>query len=290
MDLTAAVPHLPQVGETIQATGFNTYVGGKALNQAVAVQRLGGEAVLAGRVGEDGYGRTVLEFLESEGIEAGLMEMTDQPTGMSLIAVEEGSGENTIITVAGANLCFAAGSLDWDAEPLASCGTALFHWDLPQPLGEDLLWEAKKAGKRVMLSLAPFGPISQAGLEAVDILTVNGVEAEQLTGVDTATRSGAAAALEAMARRGVNYPVLTMGASGAAALVDGEVLWTAAPEVKAVDTVGAGDTFVGALARFLDVVPWAQALSLAVHAASLAVTVEGVSGAIPYWRDLPPAT
>ncbi len=281
IDLTACLSHLPAPGETIPAHGFRRCLGGKALNQAVAVQRLGGSALLAGAVGSDAFGLRVRRLLAAEGVNQDLVQTVHDATGICLIAVETGSGENNIITIPAANNLFTANQLDWLQHPLSHCHTLMLHWDLPRAVGERLIANAKAHGKKVVLSLAPYGPICDSALAAVDVLAVNEVEAGMLCGLDMRKTGAEDRALASMADMGIAFPVITLGSRGAAALADGKVVRAPAMKVKAVDTVAAGDTLIGSLTRFLQVLDKPQALQMAVWAASLAVTREGASESIP---------
>jgi len=268
-DYFYAVPHLPGPGETVQATALTTGLGGKGANQSVAAARAGAEIHHIGAVGADGA--WALARLAELGVGTEFVATVPGPTGHATIVVDA-HGENQIVTLAGANARQSAEAL----------GAAL---DRARP-GDLFLMQnetadrgaaqaARARGLTVIYSAAPFSVAAvRAVIDHVDLLAMNGIEAEQLC-----------AAFETdLTQLPVPGILVTLGAQGAVwhDLAAGVETCVAAVPVDAVDTTGAGDTYIGYLAAGLDRgMDRAEAMRLAAGAAALKVTRPGTADAIP---------
>jgi len=217
IDLVVETGRLPAEGETVLGTAFRITPGGKGANQAVAAARLGGRVSFFGCVGSDEWGRLARENLGREGIDVAGLESVDDHTGVALIMVDP-KGRNLICVAPGANARVRARG--WHDIYLTQLETP-FH--LPDSAGF------------VILNPAPAKEVPLAG---VDVVIPNEIEARQLTGERDPAR-----AAEALVRLGARRAIITLGARG---VFDGRYLPAFAVEPK--DTVGAGDTFVGAFA------------------------------------------
>jgi ribokinase len=265
-DLVVAVERLPTAGETVTGGTFARHGGGKGANQAVAAARLGAAVVMVGAVGDDDLGAQALEELASEGVDVShVVRMTGVATGVASIVVDA-AGENQIAVASGANARLAAEHVPdelFDGPP----GVVL----LSHEVGDAPLAAAARAasGWTLVLNPAPAREIAVRGA----IATPNASEAERLTG-----EAEPRAAARALARR-TGAPVLvTLGARGA--LLGDEQI--PAPQVHAVDTTGAGDTFNGALAAQLAAGrELADAARFAVAAAALSTRAAGARGGMP---------
>jgi ribokinase len=200
------------------------------------------------------------------------------PTGIALIHVDA-EGRNAITVVAGANALADPDSVD-DAALGEHC-TLVLQFEVPLAAVTALAQRAKVRGTRVLLNAAPALPPSAAIAAALDVLVVNEHEAQVLAGAAGLPESPIAFAA-AWHRRHGTAVVVTLGGAGAVASAQGRLHAAAAPEVHVVDTTGAGDAFVGALAAGLDRGrDWPAALAGAVAAGSLACTAFGAQGALP---------
>jgi ribokinase len=274
MDLVAQVARIPGPGETLLATGFARGAGGKGANQAVAAARAGGARVtMVGAVGRDEDGRTLRAALESDGVDTSTLVSSDEPTGMALISVDA-RGENAIVVVAGAN--GALTELD-DAQRAAVARAEVVLMQLEVPM--DLLLDAARArceGALLVLNAAPSAVVDDELLEAVDVLVVNEHEAKDLAGVDDL--DGAVDTLSAM----VDTVLVTLGAAGSLVCSGQERVRVAAVAAEAVDTTGAGDTFVGVLgARLAAGDSVVEAARWGAAAAALTVQRPGAQAAVP---------
>ena len=280
-DISLLVPHLPGPGETVLASGGATFgAGGKGANQAVAAARLGAAVSMVGCCGDDEFGARLRAGLAAEGVGVtGLRAVPGVASGLALITVDP-AGENSIAVAAGAN------GLAGDAEVRAAfaqpCDVLVLSAEIPVPVLGAALRRARAGGVRTVLNLAPV-PEGAAGLlaECPSWLVVNAQEAA--VGRDAA--AGLAAGL------GGGHVVVTLGAAGA--VLAGPSGTAAVPgfAVTAVDTVGAGDAFVGALAVALaSGLDPAAAVTAACAAGAAAATRRGAQAALPRPADVLAAT
>jgi len=268
-DVLVPVPHLPLAGETVLGADYVIAPGGKGANQALAARRAGAPVMLAGAVGRDSFGEIALQLLRRAGVDLSLTIERERPTGCAAIMVDAG-GENLIAVASGANLAAEAAQVP---DRMLDAGTILvLQMEVPVAENTALIRRARARGARIILNLAPVGAIEPGVLAATDLVVANESEAAAL-GAD---RSGLASRL----RQGL---VVTYGAAGAVAfLADGSEMAVPALAIAPVDTTGAGDTFVGALAAGLDQgLALFAALRRASVAAGLACLGVGAQTAMP---------
>jgi ribokinase len=288
VDFVVRTATLPRPGETVSRGTFERFFGGKGANQAVAAARLGARVTLVGAVGDDRLADDSLMDLAGEGIDASrVSRVRDMATGVALIVVDA-AGENQIAVASGANAALSAdmvksGLASWTPTPGAPAAVVLVVFEVGDDAVAAAARFAAERGLAVVVNPAPARPLPAALLEAHAIVVVNEGEAETLTGHTDA--DSAARALSALTGAPA---VVTLGADGALVCMTGELTRIPAPPVEVVDTTGAGDTFVGALAaavaRGTDVV---SAARFAVAAAARSVGVAGARGGMPRWRDMP---
>ena len=177
MDLVVRTPRIPQPGEAIIGSGFHTVPGGKGANQAVAAARLGAKVSMVGRVGRDAFGETLLAGLASDGIDAAfVIQDPDSPTGLALIAVDDG-GQNSIVVASGANVRLSPGGVDRAEPAIADAGVVLTQLEIPIDAVTRCAEVAHDHGVRVVLNPAPARPLPAALLSLVDVLVSNESEA-----------------------------------------------------------------------------------------------------------------
>jgi ribokinase len=277
-DVLVAVHRLPGRGETVIGRSAALAPGGKGANQAAAAGRLGPGVQMVGRVGEDSAGDRQLAALADAGVGVARVQGTPGlPTGSATIPVEDGTGENLIVVVPGANSAVTAA--DADVAAVRSARVLLLQLEIP--LGA-VTAAARLCSGTVVLTPAPPQPLPAELLEQVDVLVPNEHELAQLAGVAAGERRPSELAALARSVAGCAV-VVTLGARGALVVpADGEPTLQAPPPVRAVDTTGAGDCFCGALAQALaSGADLAGAVRFAVTAAALSTTGPGARDALP---------
>lgn len=283
MDLVARVPRLPAPGETLAGRTFAQVPGGKGGSQAVAAARLGARVTMIGRLGQDSNGATLRAGLHAEGIDCEALASSETaPTGVALIFVDD-EGRNSIVIVAGSNGKLTPADIARHEATLAAADVVVCQLETPPETVEAALAAAHRLGKSVILNPAPAtGPLPAQWLPLIDYLIPNEIEAAALTGLPVGSPQEAATAARALVEGGARNVVITLGAAGVVALLDGVAAHLQAPRVTAVDTTAAGDTFVGAFAAQLARrASTSTALRFALHAASLSVTRAGAQPSIP---------
>lgn len=280
MDLVAYAAIAPKRGETVTGREFRTIPGGKGANQAVAAARAGGDVAMIGAVGSDEFGVRLRHTLESSGVDTDLLHTAEGPSGTAHIVVDD-EGGNSIVVIPGANGTITALAPGEEAL-IATADTLLLQLELPLSAVLDGARAARRHGVRTVLTPAPAQPLPLELLSATDLLVPNEHEAATLAGVADPHR-----AAETLLRQ-VPEVVITLGSAGSLyASRDTAPLTVPAPQVTAVDTTGAGDTFVGALAVALgEGKPIEQALAWASAAAALCVQRPGASTSMPYRPEI----
>jgi ribokinase len=262
LDLVTLVARLPGPGETIATTHYDTYPGGKGANQALAAARAGAQVAMVGSVGEDDFADLALAPLEAAGIDITGIVRRPGHTGIAMISVDP-SGKNQIVAANGVNLDSLASQLD---EPRAET-TLLLQMETQADENWIAIRAAHAHGVRTILNVAPAAPIPADILEILDVLVSNELEVAIVAGDLGRAGSGSDDAARHLVAAGVGVVIVTLGAAGAVAHTP-EATWKiGVPNVAVVDTVGAGDSFVGALAAALD---GGADLGLAFHRAAIA--------------------
>jgi ribokinase len=284
-DLISYVPRLPRVGETLHGTSFQVGYGGKGANQAVMAAKLGGEVTLVCKLGRDIFGEGALENLRGLGVDTSHVSFTEEASsGVAPIAVDA-EGRNSIIIVTGANDLLSADDVERARPAIAASDVLVCQLEIPVETTLAALRVARAEGVRTILNPAPAREeLPEELYRLSDVLTPNEPETELLTGM----AAGEAAARELLAR-GTGAVVLTLGERGCL-VVEGETAVEVPVErVRAVDTTGAGDAFVGALAvRLAAGRSLVEAAEHANAVAAISVQRRGTQTSFPHADEVPP--
>jgi ribokinase len=289
MDISVTVPRLPGSGATVLGSPARFTPGGKGANQAVAAARLGADVRMVGCVGDDDFGRRLLANLRAEQVNVDAVRLISEvPTGLAMISVDE-NGENLITVAPGAN--HQVGPADVAAADAHDRDILVLSAEIPVPAIIQALGQSGSA----VFNLAPAPPnasdlVATSG-QRLDWLVVNESEAATVLGRRVDGLADAARAAAELIAQGPRHAVVTAGAHGAALAGPDGAHTIEGFKVHAVDTVGAGDTFVGALAVALAAgVPAADAIRAAAAAGAAAVTRLGAQAAMPRPADILAAT
>ena len=264
LDLVSTTSHLPTAGETLVSLDYAEHAGGKGLNQAVACARMGARTAFIGCVGNDSAGSMLRETLELEGIDTSQLITVDAPTGRAFITVDS-KGENTIVIVSGANSYVVATSFT-----LPSASVVLAQLEIPLTTVIHVFTQARLSDAITVLNPAPAAQLSDSLLAMCDFVVPNETESEALGGTAQLLHAGAITV------------ITTLGARGAEITDANSTVSIAPTQVRTIDTVGAGDAFVGALCAELS---RGQEIQLAAQTASiagaLATTIRGAVPSLP---------
>ena len=285
VDLISQVRRHPQPGETLHGTGGQMLPGGKGANQAVAAAKLGGDVRMIGAVGTDAQSQVGLAGLRAAGVDLTGVREIEVPTGLAIVTVAE-DGENTIVVIAGANDSVDAAQITAAKDVIATSSIVVCQGEIPREGIEAL--PALVTG-RFLHNPAPVMELDPAVLRTSDPLVVNEHEAALVLAQldpDAEVPEAPEQIVGALREAGIASVVLTLGAQGSlVADVDGTHRIPAAP-VTAVDTTGAGDAFIGALAVGLargETLP--DAARLASRVGAFAATGQGAQPSYPSTGD-----
>jgi len=282
MDFVCEVPRFPQHGETLRGLSFARYPGGKGANQAVAAARLGAQVFFYGKVGDDFFGRELLQSLTENGVSVETVEREgNTSSGIALIWVAE-NGKNAIVYVPGANALVNTAYIDRMLSRLVAAKVLLLQLEIPLETIAYVLRYLPTKNPFVILDPAPAQDISSLSLERVDIITPNRGELTALTGEEDVKKAG-----RRLLDLGVGLVICKAGAEGAYLITRESFRHFPAFPVNPVDTTAAGDAFNGALAVALaegrsleEAIIWANA------AGALATTRKGAQPSLPYRKEL----
>ncbi len=282
VDLVARAERPPLAGETVTGNSLDIAPGGKGANQAVACARMGCEARLIGAVGTDAFAGIAVESLERAGVVADAVHRSARTrTGIAFIVIDAHAG-NTILVLRGANDDLPADHLDRHADRITGADALLVQLEMPLAIVERAMVIARRAGVPVLLDPAPAREIPDRILALADVVTPNEQETRVLTGMDPTTPEAALAAAAVLHRRGAANAVVKLGARGCLVSSGGRQEFLAGFPAKAVDTVGAGDCFAGAMiSRWLETRDLFAACRFANAASALKVQRPGAQSGIP---------
>ena len=282
MDLIVRAARFPQPGETIHGRDFSTACGGKGANQAYAVARMGQPARMIGCVGDDAFADAMTANLQRAGVDtSGVLRKAGVSSGIAVITVDD-SGQNEIVLAAGANARVDAAMVQSMAAVIQSSDAVIAQLETTPEATEAAMRLAREAGKISIFNPAPGAPQHDELLVLCDWIIPNETEAGLLTGMTVDGIEAAAQAAGALKARGARNVLVTLGSNGVwvdAAAWQGHV---PAFPVMPVDTVAAGDTFIGAFAsRLVEGASVQDAVRFGNAAAAIAVTRAGAQPSIP---------
>jgi ribokinase len=260
-DLVVQMPKLPGRGETVSSAEPAWFPGGKGANQAVAAARMGGNVSMFGAVGDDEPGQMCLAALMQSGVNVDSVVKVSSPTSTALVMVEY-SGENQIVVADGANQ-----HASFDSAQVTSADAVIVQFEIP----ESVIAEVGKAAKGIFcVNAAPVREISAELADLIDVLIVNEHEFVQL------------------GKPNSGLVIVTAGAKEVVAYQNGEaVAKSQPPKVEALDTVGAGDTFVGAfVVAYASGKSVAESLDLACAASALSTLKLGAQSGMPTLNEV----
>ena len=248
MDIYSWTARLPQPGETVLGDRYWMGMGGKGANQAVAASRLGADVTLVGRVGNDLFGKLMLETLAAYGVGCGFVSTDPESgSGVALITVDK-VPENVIVAVPGANMRLTTQDVFAAAAQIREADVLLLQIEVPLDVVECAADIALQSHTTCILNPAPARPVPERLINKVNLLTPNQHEVKLLTGIPADTLEGAKTAGKALVKMGAQAVVVTLGPDGALVVKVDETIHVEGIRVAdAIDPTGAGDAFMGGL-------------------------------------------
>lgn len=287
MDCVLEVEHIPAVGETVLGKNMSLIPGGKGANQAYALGRLGTHTEMIGAVGNDAFGKVLVQNLETAGVlTSGIQKMDEVPSGQAFIHVSE-TGENNITVIQGANQKIGRDWLEIHENNLKACEVLVMQLEIPLDIVVYAAEKAKQYGKLVVLDPAPAVKNLPAKLLAnVDVLKPNETELSVLVGRPLQSREDFFEAAEELLQKGVGNVIVTLGGNGVLFVNRERKQFFPSEKVESVDTTAAGDSFtaafVAALKRTKDGrMNYEEAIRFATKVAGIVVSRKGAQTSIP---------
>jgi len=284
VDMVTLMSRFPKPGETVPGKEFNTFPGGKGANQAVAARKLGGNVKILGCVGNDGFGREMVDMFNNLGIDTSSVKIeTTVSTGTATILVS-GDGQNSIIVTPGANNYLTADYVEKNIDAVRECDILLVQLEIPI---ETVIYTIKKVSelkKLVIFDPAPVRPLPDDLFHYIDIITPNETELEGLTSINIKSENDRKAAAQILLEKGVKTVINKAGGKGAYVFTSDGCRHVPTYEVDVVDTTAAGDTFNAALVVGLSMnKSIEESMVIANAAAAISVTKMGAQSTMPDW-------
>lgn len=283
-DLVFSMDHFPAVGETLLGESMEIAMGGKGANQAVAAARLGMDVDMIGCVGNDVYGKLMLDNFKKNGIKTEHVEIVEQSSGLASIYKSE--NDNHIVVIPGANQCVDAEYVRKYENCFKQTKMIVLQYEIPKSGIKEAMKLAKRYGAIVLFNPAPYQTIDEEMFSYIDILTPNETEFKDMCKSDESLE-------ECIKKFHQDHPqialVITLGSKGSCYVEanSNEVHYVASRKVEVIDTTGAGDTFSAALAcATVRGEKLEDAVNYASCAASLSITKFSAQGGMPSHNEV----
>lgn len=284
-DIVVLASRHPKTGESLIGKNVQYFPGGKGANQAIAAAKLGATTTLLGKVGNDSTGEQLTAFIASQGVTTNI-SLSNVATGTALITVSAQTADNTIIVVPGANMKLS--EHDVTEVKIAKEDILVSQFEIPDDTIKYFFKKGKQIGAITLLNPSPSKNISNELLSLVDIIIINETELEMLSGLKILTDDDPSIlnATKKITKVGQSI-VVTLGAKGVLAVINEEIIKIDGKTVNAVDTTGAGDCFVGAVAASLaNNSTLKEALEFGNIAASICTTRSGSGKSMPTLNEV----
>ena len=287
VDFVSRTERAPKQGETVVGLSFDMFFGGKGANQAIAAKRLGSEVTMVGCVGNDVFGDNFIDIFKNEGISIDYIKRTNvKKTGCSLVTVET-SGQNRICMVPGGNLDYTKEELISLEKVIAQADVVVTQCEMKAEIVDCLAQLCRRYNKKFILNPAPARTFSKEVLSGIYAITPNETELGVIVGRDLNTVDDFKEAGKQLLKMGVKNVIVTLGEKGCMWVSEKGVNCIPAYKVKPIDTVGAGDSFTGALAAMTDQGYEIEiALKTANAVGALSVQKAGAIPSMPYKSDV----
>ncbi|WP_434794558.1 Ribokinase [Terrisporobacter petrolearius] len=286
MDLVVNVDEMPKKGQTLIGENFKEVPGGKGANQAVAIAKLGGDVSMIGKVGNDGFGQTLINALKADNVKTDYIQIENCSSGVAMITVDK-NAENSIVVAPGANFRVLREDIDKCIDSIKQSDIVVVQLETPLDTIKYALQESKQLDKYTILNPAPAVKLEEDIIKNVDLLTPNETELEILSGVKIEHEEDIIKAAQVMIQKGVKQLIVTLGSKGSLYIDKDNVKFKESYKVDAIDTTAAGDSYTGALSVALSQDKDIQeAMDFASKVGALCVMKEGAQTSLPTIQDV----
>lgn len=287
IDLITYLDRMPVEGETVSAPDFEMGFGGKGANQAVAASRLGSDVAMITMVGHDNFGKQQLHNFHQVGIDTSCIGVGSKNSGVAPIFVDP-SSDNRIIVIKGANNELTPEVLDTFTNQIKNSKLIVLQQEIPLETNYHAIDLAEEYGVPVLLNPAPANKdLNLEYVRKVEFFSPNETELATLTGMPTNNLEEIKVAADSLCQQGVGNIIVTVGSKGALWVNKNHSELIEGKKVDAVDTTGAGDSFIGSFAHYYtagESIP--EALKHANEYAAVTVTRKGTQKSYPTAEEL----
>lgn len=286
MDITINLDSFPKKGETIFGKSMQQSCGGKGANQAVALCRSGVYTKFIGAVGRDNYGSMIESKLKESGIFT-ILKKCDTSSGVAILSVDN-KGDNNIVVIQGANFKLTTEDIDKYYNEILNVDIVILQNETPLDVVEHSLKLSKKLGKITVYNPAPAKNIKNEIFSYVDYLILNEIEFEFIFKISVKDYDFENMLINKKREYGIKNIIITLGEKGSIAVdVNDKIHKYMAKKVKAIDTTGAGDSFVGAFcSQIVNGKSLTDAINYATVVSAIAVTKVGAQDGIPFRKEV----
>lgn len=286
MDLVVNVDTMPKPGQTLLGGNFKEVPGGKGANQAVAMARLEGNIFMIGKVGNDSFGKTLIEALNNDNVNTNHVHIANCSTGVAFITVDK-NAQNAIVVAPGANFKLTKDDIDKNIDCIKNSDIVVIQLETPLETVKYALQVAKDLNKYTILNPAPAVKLDDEIIKNVDLLTPNETELEIISEIKIESEDDINKAASKVIEKGVKELIVTLGSKGSLYINEERSFFKSAYKVEAVDTTAAGDSFTGALAVALsNNKTMEEAMDFASKVGALSVMKEGAQSSLPTLKDV----
>ncbi len=284
-DILIHTERMPKIGETVNGYDLAVNAGGKGLNQAVAIKKLGGDVSFFGALGDDSNGIILQNALKNFKIKFSGLKSNAESTGIAIVTVIDGN--NFIILNKGANGLITKNVIKENTDKIAKADYIVLQLEIPLEAVIEAIKIANANNTKVVLNPAPFADLPDSVYESVDYLIPNEHEAECIVGFPVNDKESCIDAVKHIKNKGVKNVIITLGSRGCVYNINDEINFFDAIKSKVVDTTSAGDSFIGALiTKLAEGLDLTESISYATKVASITVSRSGASVSIPYADEI----
>ena len=288
VDLMARTPHMPEKGETVKGIFFKMGPGGKGFNQCIAAHKAGADVSLITKIGKDPFGKMALDMFNQLSIDSSSIIQSDtEQSGIAIIVVDQESSQNQIVVVPNACETISLDEIYNHESLITQSSFVIMQLEINLDVIKETIKICSENNIKIIFNPAPWQKIDDSFIKGIFLVCPNEVEASLLTGIQTNSIENAAKAALNLHEKGAENVVITLGGRGVILCEAGKITHFSAHQVPMLDTTGAGDSFIGALAASLSRGnSLTEAVQFANAAAALSVQKLGTSVAMPERQEI----